>query len=266
MTFRCPEFECARRDFVRIFALAASAGLARLPLDAQPSPANQIDDLVAASHILSAHAIFDAYGHVSVRSEKNPQRYFMARSLAPELVTKDDILEYDLDSNVIATAKNSPALFLERFIHGEVYKARADVMAVVHCHTSSLIPFGASDIVLRPMFGLAGFLAEGVPVFEIRRNFGMTDLLIRDAARGRALAETLGNKPLALMRGHGAVVVGSSLPLTVGRCVYLDINARTQQQAIALGGKITYLTAEEGKQSVADDYRRAWELWRRTIR
>ncbi len=231
----------------------------------QTPESDQIPDLVAANTILASHQIFDAYGHVSVRSDRNPQHYLMARSLAPELVIGADILEYDLDSNVIGGKGpdgKPPALFLERFIHGEIYKARPDVKSVVHCHTPSLIPFGVTEVPLRPVFGLAGFLAEGVPVFEIRKTAGMTDLLIRDAARGRALAQTLGNRPVALMRGHGAVVVGASLPVTVGRCIYLDMNARVQQQAMALGGKITYLTPEEGKQSVADDYRRAWELWR----
>jgi ribulose-5-phosphate 4-epimerase/fuculose-1-phosphate aldolase len=216
---------------------------------------------VAANRILASHQIFDAYGHVSMRSAANPQHYFMARSLAAELVTRTDILEYDLESNAIGG--KPPAVFLERFIHGEIYKARPDVKAVVHCHTPSLIPFGTTDVPLRPMFGLAGFLAEGVPVFEIRKAFGSTDLLVRDAARGAALARALGNKPVALMRGHGAVVVAPSLPVVVGRCIYLDMNAQVQQRAIALGGKITYLTPEEGKQSVADGYRRAWELWRR---
>lgn len=251
-----------RRDFLRALGLAGAAGLLR----AQATASNQIEDLVAANRILTTHEVFDAYGHVSVRSDGNPQHYFMARSVASALVTAADILEYDLDSNAIGAnpiGANPPALFLERFIHGEIYKARQDVKAVVHCHTPSLIPFGVSDVPLRPMFGLAGFLGEGVPVFDIRKSFGNTDLLIRDAARGRALAQALGNKPVALMRGHGAVIVGASLPLTVGRCVYLDTNARVQQQAITLGGKITYLTPEEGKISVADDYRRAWELWRR---
>ena len=261
MISRWPGLTPDRRDFVRSLALGALAGLPAARLFSQQPPADQVTALVLANKILSAHQIFDAYGHVSVRSERDPQYYLMARSLAPELVAAEDILEYDLDSNVIGG--KSPALFLERFIHGEIYKARPDVKAVVHCHTPSLIPFGVTQIQLRPMFGLAGFLAEGVPVFEIRKTAGMTDLLIRDAARGRALAQSLGAMPVALMRGHGAVIVGSSLPLTVGRCVYLDTNARVQQQAMALGGRITYLTPEEGKQSVADDYRRAWELWRR---
>jgi ribulose-5-phosphate 4-epimerase/fuculose-1-phosphate aldolase len=242
-----------RRDLLRL----VSAAVAGLPGRAE---SNQIADLVAADRILAAHEIFDAYGHVSVRSDKNPQRYFMSRAVAADLVTPGDILEYDLDSNAIGT--KPPALFLERFIHGEVYKARSDVNAVVHCHTPSLIPFGATDVPLRAMFGLAGFIAEGVPVFEIRKSAGMTDLLIRDPARGKALAQALGNKPAALMRGHGAVVVGASLPLVTGRCVYLDLNARVQAQAMAMSKNVTYLTPEEGKLSVADDYRRAWELWR----
>jgi ribulose-5-phosphate 4-epimerase/fuculose-1-phosphate aldolase len=249
----------ARREFVRTLGLAAIAGSSRR-LFAQT---DQIEDLVAANKILASHAILDAYGHVSVRSDRDPTHYFMSRSLAPALVTGADILEYDLDSSPIGA--NPPALFLERFIHGEIYRARPEVKAVVHCHTPSLIPFGVTDVPLQPMFGLAGFLAQGVPVFEIRKFFGSTDLLIRDPAKGRALAQTLKNKPVALMRGHGAVVVGTSLPLTVGRCVYLDLNARVQQQALALGGKITYVTPEEGKQTVADDYRRAWELWRSEV-
>jgi ribulose-5-phosphate 4-epimerase/fuculose-1-phosphate aldolase len=261
MISRWPQTLPARRDFLGTLALSTLAALPASTLTAQAGEPGKITDLVLANRILSTHQIFDAYGHVSVRSGSNPRRYFMSRSLAPELVTADDILEYDLDSNVIGA--KSPALFLERFIHGEIYKARPDVNAVVHCHTPSLIPFGVTDVPLRPVFGLAGFLAEGVPVFEIRKSAGMTDLLIRDAARGRALAQSLGNRPVALMRGHGAVVVGATLPLTVGRCIYLDTNARVQQQALALGGKITYLTPEEGKQTVADDYRRAWELWSR---
>lgn len=251
----------ARRDFARSLALAlAGAPIAKVL--AQTAQGDQILDLVLANHILADHEIFDAYGHVSVRSDRDPQHFFMARSLAPTLVTRADILEYDLDCNVIGGTKQ--ALFIERFIHGEIYRARPDVKSVVHCHTPSVIPFGDTDVPLRPMFGLSGFLAGGVPVFDIRKEFGATDLLIRDPARGRALARALGSRPVALMRGHGAVVTGSSLQLTVGRCIYLDLNARVQQQTIALGGKaVTYVTPEEGKLSVADDYRRAWELWRR---
>jgi ribulose-5-phosphate 4-epimerase/fuculose-1-phosphate aldolase len=248
-----------RRKFVR--CAVAAVPLARVMFAQAPiEGSGTIDDLVAANRILASQGVFDAYGHVSMRNPANAQRYFMARSLAAELVTADDILEFDLDSN-IAGAKKAAA-FLERFIHGEIYKARPDVNSVIHCHTPSLIPFGATAVELRPVFSLAGFIAEGVPVFEIRNGFGMTDLLISDSARGRALVQTLGKKPVALMRGHGAVVVGPTVPIAVGRAVYLEINAREQMQAIALGGKVTYLDPEEGKQSVVEGYRRAWELWR----
>src|SRR5215469_2548240 len=181
----------ARRDFIRTAALAlSSARIAKLC--AQPSQPDQIQDLVLANRILADHEVFDAYGHVSVRSDRDPQHFFMARSLAPALVTRADILEYDFDCNVVGGSKE--ALFLERFIHGEIYRARADVKSVVHCHTPSVIPFGDTDVPLRPMFGLSGFLAGGVPVFEIRKEFGATDLLIRDPARGRALARALGSR------------------------------------------------------------------------
>src|SRR5579863_7054085 len=132
----------ARREFLRTVGLAAITGLSR----AQTAQPDQIEDLVAANRILASHEVFDAYGHVSVRSERDPKRYFMARAVAAALVTPADILEYDLDSNPIGGPNPAPALFLERFIHGEIYKARQDVKAVVHCHTPSLIPFGDSDV------------------------------------------------------------------------------------------------------------------------
>lgn len=220
-----------------------------------------IADLVAANHILASQGVFDAYGHVSMRNPANAQRYFLTRSLAAELVQAEDILEFDLDNNIVGPKK--AATFLEKSIHGAVYQARPDVNAVIHCHTASLIPYGATGVPLKPIFGLAGFIAEGVPVFEIRKKFGMTDLLVSDAAKGKALAETLGMHPAALLRGHGAVVVGPTLPIAVGRAVYLEINARVQAQAMQQSAKVTYLEPEEGKQSVVEAYRRAWELWKR---
>jgi HCOMODA/2-hydroxy-3-carboxy-muconic semialdehyde decarboxylase len=245
-------------------AVGAAAGLplARI-LDAQAAPEapGTTEDLVAANRILAAQGVFDAYGHVSMRNPQDMERYFMARSLASELVKAEDILEFDLDSNI--TGPKKAAVFLERFIHGEIYKARADVHSVIHCHTPSLIPFGATGVPLYPIFGLAGFIAEGIPVFEIRKSFGMTDLLISDAARGKALATALGNKPAALLRGHGAVIVGPTVPIAVGRAVYLEINAREQAQAMAMSKNVMYLEPEEGKQSVVEAYRRAWELWRK---
>ena len=242
--------------------------LQRAPTVAQTTPASAgpanpalIEDLVAANHILAAEGVLDGYGHVSVRHDKNPNRYLISRSLAPELVTADDILELDLDSTVIDARKRNS--YQERFIHGEIYKTRPDVQAVVHLHAPGVIPFGVTGVALRPIFHMSAFIGEGVPLFEIRDAAGMTDMLISNGMFGRALAQTLGNKPAALMRGHGAVVVASTLPVVVGRSVYLKVNAELQTQATILGGKINFLTPEEAKKTTLDNYQRAWELWKR---
>ena len=176
----------------------------------------------------------DGYGHVSVRHPADPQRYLMSRSIAPELVTVADVMEYDLDSTTVdARGRTS---YLERFIHGEIYRVRPDVLAIVHNHSPSVIPFGVSTPPLRPLYHMSAFLGGGVPVFDIRKASSQpTDMLVRDAALGRALAQTLGTRPVALMRGHGCVVVGTSLPIVVFRSVYTEMNARLQAQAMALG-------------------------------
>lgn len=215
-----------------------------------------------ANHILAAEGIVDAYGHVSVRDDRDPNRYFLARSVAPALVTSDDIIQYDLDSNPIGDNRTG---YLERFIHGEIYKARPDVMAVVHDHSASVIPFSVSSVPLRAIMHTAAFLGEGIPVFEIRDVEGMTDMLVENATRGRALAHTLGDHPAVLMRGHGAAIVGPSVKIAVARSVYLDLNAKLQAQAMLLGGKVTYFEPEEARKTAPNDYERAWELWKRKV-
>lgn len=225
--------------------------------------AELLEDLVAANRVLAGHGVVDGYGHVSVRHPRDPDRYLLARSLAPELVAAGDIMEYDLDSNPLDASGR--AMYVERFIHGEIYRVRPDVAAIVHHHSPSVIPFAATSVSLQPLYHMSAFVGEGVPVFEIRDAGGMTDMLIRDAALGRALARTLGHHPAALMRGHGAVVVGGTLPLAVGRSIYLELNARLQVQTMALGGSVAYLDREEVRQVAAvQDYARAWELWKRT--
>jgi ribulose-5-phosphate 4-epimerase/fuculose-1-phosphate aldolase len=235
------------------------------PASAGPADPKLVDDLVAANRILVDQGVLDGYGHVSVRHPADPNRYLMARSVAPELVTAGDILEYDLDSNPVDA--RGRALYLERFIHGEIYKARPDVTAVVHNHSPSVIPFGASRVPLRPLYHMSAFIGDGVPVFDIRDAAGgPTDMLVRTPELGQALARALGPRPAALMRGHGAVVVGPAIPHAVARSVYLEMNARLQAQAMALGGSVTYLDAEEARRadaSVTGTYGRPWELWRR---
>jgi HCOMODA/2-hydroxy-3-carboxy-muconic semialdehyde decarboxylase len=259
----------------RQFLCAAGVGLAgtlitrhaaaQAPASGGPVDAALIDDLVAANRILVDQGVLDGYGHVSVRHPVDPQRYLMSRSIAPELVTAADVMEYDLDSNPVDA--RGRATYLERFIHGEVYRARPDVKAVVHDHSPSVIPFGVSTAPLRPLYHMSAFLGGGVPVFDIKTASGQsTDMLVRNPALGKSLAQTLGTRPVALMRGHGAVVVGASLPLVVFRAVYTEMNARLQAQAMALGGPVTYLDDEEARQaaaSVGGTVPRPWELWRR---
>jgi HCOMODA/2-hydroxy-3-carboxy-muconic semialdehyde decarboxylase len=228
------------------------------------APTSLIEDLVAANRILADLGVLDGYGHVSARHPGDATRYLMARSRAPELVGVDDILEYDLDSNAL-DARGRP-LYLERPIHGEIYRARPDVMAVVHHHSPSVIPFGVSNVPLRPIYHMACFLGTTIPVYEIRDAGGMTDLLVRTAPLGQALARSLGPHPVCLMRGHGAVVVGPTIPVAVATSVYMEMNAKLQAQAMALGGTVTYLEPEEIEKATATiggSLGRPWELWRR---
>lgn len=225
---------------------------------------SQFEDLVAAYRILAEHEVIDAYGHVSVRSPRDPNRYFLAGHRAPELVTEDDIIEYDLDSHP-QDARGRESV-RERFIHGEVYKARPEVTAVVHSHSQSVVPFSITTVQLRAIFHMAAFIGDGLPNFEIRDAQKGTDLLVKTPYLGQALAKSLGGKPAALMRGHGAVIVGENLPRAVGRSIYLEMSARMQAQAMTIagpGGKISGLDEAEVKASVpVQEYNRAWPLWR----
>jgi HCOMODA/2-hydroxy-3-carboxy-muconic semialdehyde decarboxylase len=256
----------ARRALVIAGSVLVAGAIAGAVREAWPdSPAADpllLEDLVAANRILAALEIVDGYGHVSVRHDKDPNRYFIARSVAPELVTAADILELDLDSKPVDG--RSQKMYLERFIHGEIYKARPDAKAVVHHHAASVIPFGVSTVPLRPLYHMAAFIGAGVPIFDIRKVAGDTDMLVRTPELGGALARTLGDRPAVLMRGHGAVVVGDSLAQAVGRSYYLQVNAKLQAQAMALGTDVTYLNdAEAARAEGFGGYERAWELWKR---
>jgi ribulose-5-phosphate 4-epimerase/fuculose-1-phosphate aldolase len=238
----------------------AGAAMSQTKPPGDPARASVIDDLVTANRILASEGILDGYGHVSVRNPANPNHYFLSRSLAPGLVTAADIIEYDLDSNPIDDARLS---YRERFIHGQIYKARPDVMAVVHDHSPAVIPFSVSSVPLRALSHMAAFIGEGIPTFEIRDVDGMTDMLVSNQKRGLALAKVLGNYPAALMRGHGAAVVGATVKEAVGRAVYLDSNARLEEQAILLGGKVTYFEPEEARKTAPQDgFVRAWDVWK----
>jgi ribulose-5-phosphate 4-epimerase/fuculose-1-phosphate aldolase len=224
-----------------------------------------IDDLVTASRILADQGVLDAYGHVSIRHPANPNRYLIARAMSPADVTADDIMELDLESDPVD--RRGRSMFLERFIHGEIYKARPDVNAVIHSHSPGVIPFGITNVPLRPVFHTAAFLHVGVPVFEIRDAGGMTDMLVRNGALAKALAATLGDKPVALMRGHGNVVVGPTVKRATIRAVYTEVNARLQTIALGLGGPINYIADQEGalRDKNPGDEGRAWDGWKAKV-
>ena len=225
-----------------------------------------LEDLAAASRILADHGVFDAAGHVSMRHPGHPERFLMSRSLAPQMITADDIMEFDLDCNAIdARGRNG---FIERYLHGEILRARPDTVAVAHSHSPSVIAFGLSNTPMLAMYHNAAFLAAGVPVFDIREKFGTTDIVISTAAKGAALAQVLADKPVALLRAHGMVAVGSSLPVAVFRAIFTVTSANIQHQALALGGPLAALDAEEGR--IADVVNvqtvgRSWDLWKQRV-
>jgi ribulose-5-phosphate 4-epimerase/fuculose-1-phosphate aldolase len=226
-----------------------------------------VDDLVAACRTLASLNVLDAFGHVSVRDPRNPNRYLMSRSIAPEAVSAADILVLDLDSQTVDRKDEGTLLYRERFIHGEIYKVRPDVNAVVHSHSPTVVPFTVTRAKLRPLLHNAGFLGYGAPLFEIRKHAGnATDLLVETPELGKALARSLGKgAAVVLMRGHGDSVVGPTLRDAVFRAYYTEVNARLQLQAITIGGPINFLTKEEAITSSKAMLRaaaRPWALWR----
>jgi ribulose-5-phosphate 4-epimerase/fuculose-1-phosphate aldolase len=219
-------------------------------------------DLVAANRILATEGVVDGYGHVSARSDKNPANFFMSRSVAPQLVKASDVMEHGPDSEPVGDERRP---YLERFLHGEIYRQRPDVMAIVHSHSEAVIPFGITRAPLRPVYHMASFLWSGVPVFDIRKAQPDNDLLIRDARLGRELATCIGQCSCVMMRGHGMTVVGSSLPEVVFRAIYTQVNARLQSLASQLPGPIEFLSDEEGKRATETNrgtLERPWMLWK----
>jgi ribulose-5-phosphate 4-epimerase/fuculose-1-phosphate aldolase len=217
-----------------------------------------IDDLVAANRILAKHDVLDAWGHVSIRHPTNAERYLLSRARAPALVSAEDIMEFDLDSNPID--QRGRRLFLERFIHGQAYRARPDVNAVVHSHSPTMIPFSVTGEPLKAISHVASFLVKEVPVWEIR-DVGITEgLLVTNNTQGCSLAKTLGDGPVALMRGHGNLVVAPDIRRAVHRALYTEINARQLATALAFKRPITFVAPDE----VHDPKRLddAWEVWK----
>ena len=224
-------------------------------------PSDLIDRLVYANRILYDQGIVDGLGHVSVRHPDQEDVFLLSCNRAPGMVKRQDIVCYDLDGNAVSETNERP--YLERFIHSEIYRARPDVVAVVHSHSPSVIPFAITQNPLKPVFHMSGFLGSGSAHFEIREAAGNTDMLIRSAYLGEALAKSLGKHNCVLMRGHGSTVVGTSLEQVIYRAIYAEVNAKLQLAANGLG-EISFLNEEEAKlSSDMNDGQipRSWTLW-----
>jgi len=235
---------------------------ARLGVDAQ-----SIEDLVFANRILYSQGIVDAFGHASIRHPVRRDHFILSRNVAPGLAMAEDLLEFDERGEAVMA--NPPRIFLERFIHGEIYRARPDVMAVVHSHSPTVVPFSVSPKTpMRAICHMCGFIGHQVPVFDIADDFGDdTDLLIRSREMGASLARALGTSAIVLMRGHGSTVVAKGIREAVYRAIYTEVNARTQHQALQLG-EPRYLSEKEGMaatETMDSQVDRPWGLWRAQV-
>lgn len=224
-----------------------------------------LTDLVIANRILANEHVIDAFGHISIRHPERADRYFLARSRSPELVERGDILEFDLDSNPINP--DGRTMYSERPIHGCIYKARPDVKSVCHNHAHSLVPFGVTGGAIKPIWHVAGSIGAAVPIWDIREDFGETDLLVTSNEKGGSLARKLGKSRCSLMRGHGAVVAAHDLKATVFVAIYLMANAKLLKEAREMG-QVTYLSEGEVKLTEQMNFKqrsqnRAWEYWAR---
>jgi HCOMODA/2-hydroxy-3-carboxy-muconic semialdehyde decarboxylase len=227
---------------------------------------DELRDLAIANRILAREGVVDAFGHVSLRHPARPDRFFLARSRSPELVTPEDLMEFALDGTPIDARGRTP--YSERFIHGAIYEKRTDVHSVIHNHSHEIIPYGITPVKLRPVLHVGGAIGDEVPVWDIRRKFGDTNMLVVNMDQGRDLAATLGRNRVALMRGHGCAVAGKTLREAVFTAVYLQVNAKLQTEAMRLSDQVEYLspgelalTKEMLSQQVGLD--RAWEYWTR---
>lgn len=228
-----------------------------------------VADLVLASHILENEGVLDSFGHVSVRSAKNPAHFYIPRAMPPGQVSAADIVEVD-NAECIPVAPNPPRLNGERYIHSEIYKARADVNSVIHSHSRAVIPFGLANVPLRPVVAQAGFLPAETPLFEIREATGNVEkrgMLVTNTKLGAFLAHKLGAHPVILMRGHGNTVVGSTVKQATVRAAYTDINALMQYQALMLSPDITCMDDAELLHNATEnfDVDRPWENFKRRL-
>ena len=220
--------------------------------------------LARANRMIAHEGVLDAFGHVTMRHPGNANRYLMSRSLGPELVQPDDIHEFTLDSQIVTPIKER--LYGERVIHGEIYKARPDVMAICHHHAPSMLPFCVTSMAMKPLNHMGALMGPKVPVWDSRDEFGNTSLLVIKPEEGASLARALGPYWTVLMRRHGATVAGRSLEELTFRTIYTARNAAAQIQAELLGAGFEPLNAEETELAAQYNLQpgpvmRAWEYW-----
>ena len=226
-------------------------------------PLAEFRRVVAANRILANEGVVDAFGHVSVRDPRDPRRFVMARSRSPALVELADLMEFERDGTPVDARGRT--VYGERMIHAAVSEARADVHSVVHDHATGLLPFTITGAPLKPVIHTASVIGAEIPVWDIRDRFGATDMLVRTLEQGRDLAKALGGNTCALMRGHGAVVVGATIQRAVLTAIYLQVNANVLMQARTIG-EPEPLSAAEIEQSAATQFSplaldRAWEYY-----
>jgi HCOMODA/2-hydroxy-3-carboxy-muconic semialdehyde decarboxylase len=251
-------------------AVLLAAAFAAAPCRAQtatPSDPDEarIEDIITASHILTNEGILDSFGHISARSVKNPDHFFMPRAMPPALVSRADIVEVGLDCKPVAA--DAPRLNGERYIHCQVYKARPEVQSVIHTHDLAVIPFGIAGVPLRPVVAQAGFLPPETPLFEVRdanANLPKRGMLVLNTQLGDALAQKLGKNPVVLMRGHGETVVGASVREATIRTLYTHIDAQAQFAGMALNSKVIALDDAELAVNAAENFDadRPWQNYK----
>jgi HCOMODA/2-hydroxy-3-carboxy-muconic semialdehyde decarboxylase len=238
--------------------------MTRSSLAVAPPSRDLVEELVVGNRIIFDQKIVDAFGHISVRHDREPDKYYLlARNLAPGLVTAADILTFDLDSNPIGDASGD--YYSERFIHGEIYKARPDVMAVCHHHAAAVLPFCIAGVRIVPVFHLGAAVGEDIPFWDQQDEFGDTNLLVRKPEEGASLARALGKHPAVLMTHHGATVVGADVRELVSRSIFICQNAQFQLQAHLLG-KVVPLSRGETRlagslNALPNVTGRTWEYW-----
>jgi HCOMODA/2-hydroxy-3-carboxy-muconic semialdehyde decarboxylase len=225
-----------------------------------------MEELVTANRILARERVLDSFGHISVRHPEKPDRYFLSLARAPQLVEIGDIMEFTLEGKSVGAEPGKP--YSERFIHGAIYEARAEVTAVVHNHSPNVVPFTVTQQKMRPIMHMCAPIGADIPNWDIAENFGDTNLLVTSMEMGRDFAKALGPHTVALMRGHGSSVVGRSIREVVFTSVYMEINAEMLIKALSMG-EVTYLSEGEiaavTRGRAGFTFERGWENWCRNV-